>query len=183
MFVGSKYAETERIYFRCWEERNFSDAVKLWGNHEVTGLIGGPFSEEQVKKRFENEIDTYNQGQVQYWPFYLKKNSSEEEESGDRNRELVGCCGLRPYRVEEQVYELGFHLLPQYWGHGYAQEAAKAVIDFAFYGLKVRALFAGHNPLNISSKRLLEKLGFQFSHEEFYPLTGLNHPSYFLREP
>jgi len=44
-------------------------------------------------------------------------------------------------------------------------------------------LFAGHHPENHASRRILSKLGFRLTHEEFYPPTGLLHPSYLLPRP
>jgi len=58
-------------------------------------------------------------------------------------------------------YELGFHLRPAYWGRGLAEEAGRAAAALAF--------------------ETLTKLGFRFTHEEFYLPTGLMHPSYLLR--
>ena len=43
------------------------------------------------------------------------------------------------------------------------------------------SVFAGHNPHNTASPKLLEKLGFSPIGEEFYPPTGLYHPSYRLQ--
>jgi RimJ/RimL family protein N-acetyltransferase len=51
---------------------------------------------------------------------------------------------------------------------------------YAFHTLGVKALFAGHNPGNTASRRVLEKLGFRYTHDEYYPPTGLKHPSYIL---
>ena len=53
-------------------------------------------------------------------------------------------------------------------------------MGYAFNTLGVKGLFAGHNPANEASRRLLEKLGFRYTHDEYYPPTGLNHPSYRL---
>jgi len=109
---------------------------------------------------------------VQYWPIFLL-------DSG----EFVGCCGLRPYPSTEPVeivYELGFHLRPQFWGLGLAMEAARAVIAHAFDDLAATSLFAGHHPDNAASARLLGKLGFRYDHHEFYAPTGREHPSYLL---
>ncbi len=69
---------------------------------------------------------------------------------------------------------------PAYWGFGYAPEAAQAVMRYAFHTLGARALFAGHGPANEASRRVLAKLGFRHTHDEFYLPTGLNHPSYLL---
>jgi RimJ/RimL family protein N-acetyltransferase len=44
----------------------------------------------------------------------------------------------------------------------------------------VSKIFAGHHPKNVASHRLIEQLGFQYTHHEYYPPTGLQHPSYIL---
>ncbi|HUJ29643.1 MAG TPA: GNAT family N-acetyltransferase, partial [Candidatus Acidoferrum sp.] len=95
--------------------------------------------------------------------------------------EHVGCAGLRPYRVEERVFELGFHLRRAFWGQGLATEAARAAIEYGFRALRAEALFAGHHPRNEASRELLLKLGFVRTGEELYPPTGLMHPSYLMR--
>jgi RimJ/RimL family protein N-acetyltransferase len=97
-------------------------------------------------------------------------------EEGDH----AGCAGLRPYRLEDHIFELGVHLRRPYWGRGLAEEAARAVIKFASESVAAKALFAGHHPANSSSQRLILKLGFRRTHEEFYAPTGLLHPSYVL---
>jgi len=161
------FLRTERLGFRQWSEADLGLAIGLWGDEEVTRLIGGPFSQEQVQERLTQEISNMNTYGVQYWPIFLR--------SGD---EHLGCCGLRPYRLDHRVYEIGVHIRPAHWGHGYALEATRAVIGYAFDRLGATGLFAGHNPTNESSRRLLQKLGFHYTHDEFYPPTGLHHPSY-----
>lgn len=120
--------------------------------------------------RLKTEIDSQSQYGVQYWPVFDLSNG-----------ELIGCCGLRPH--DENQYELGFHLCPDYWHQGYAGEAAKAVIDYAFNCLHADRLFAGHHPVNTSSQKVLYKLGFKYTGKEFYAPTGLDHPSYVLENP
>ena len=129
----------------------------------------GQFSAKDIAIRLKKEIENDMQYQVQYWPIFdLKSN------------ELIGCCGLRPYK--ENQYEIGFHLRPKFWGMGYALEAANAVIEYAFSVLHTEALFAGHNPKNMASKKLLYKLGFKYVGEEFYEPTGLYHPIYTFKK-
>ena len=70
--------------------------------------------------------------------------------------------------------------MPACWGRGLATEGARAVMAHAFDELQTTALFAGHNPANDVSRRLLGKLGFRLTHEELYEPTGLQHPSYLL---
>jgi len=99
------------------------------------------------------------------------------------DNEYVGCCGLRPYRAEEQIHELGLHLRPKYWGRGLAPEAARAVIDFAFETVGAKGLSAGHHPENGASKKVLEKLGFRYTHHEFFVTLGMDIPYYLLTRP
>ena len=88
-------------------------------------------------------------------------------------------CASGVFTAEDE-YEIGFHLRPAYWRQGYAAECARAVIDYAFSTLEAKKLFAGHNPNNTASAKVLGKLGFAYIGDEFYAPTGLNHPSYEL---
>jgi ribosomal-protein-alanine N-acetyltransferase len=163
------FLKTDRLGFSHWAEDDLPLATTLWGDPKVSSFIGGPFSADEVRTRLRKEIEWMRTNKVQYWPTFLL-----------RNHQFAGCAGLRPYKHEEQVLEMGVHLRPEYWGQGLAQEAGQAVITFAFETLGVKAVFAGHHPANGPSRRLIEKLGFRFTHNEFYPPTGLNHPSYLL---
>ena len=169
--MESFFLNTVRLGFSVWSEKDISDALELWGNPEVTKFIvaEGKMLKEQVQQRLRKEIETYNNANIQYWPIYLIENNQN-----------IGCCGLRPYDSESNTLEIGIHLKEQYWGKGFAQEACTSVIEYSFKTLNVNALFAGHNPKNIASAQLLKKLGFTYTHDEFYPPTGLQHPSYSL---
>lgn len=164
------FFKTNRIGFSKWVQNDLELAKLLWGNPSVTRYIcaNGTFNINDIINRLDTEILNESLYQVQYWPiFELATN------------DLIGCCGLRPYKTNE--YEIGLHLRPEFWGQGYAQEAADAVIEYAFKVLGAKKLFAGHNPDNGKSRKLLNKLGFIYIGNEFYEPTGLCHPSYELR--
>lgn len=165
------FLKTNRLGFRNWHENDLPLALQLWGDHDVTRFIDarGRLNEEQVKEKLLNEIDCFNQFSIQYFPIFLLNNN-----------DFVGCCGLRPYQLIKSYYEIGFHINKKFWRQGLAKEAADAMINYAFNKLEAVELFAGHNPKNEGSKFLLNKLGFQYSQDEYYPPTGLNHPSYIL---
>lgn len=165
------FLTTARIGFSKWSKNDFQLAELLWGNPDVTRYIcaSGKFTMEDISVRLEKEIYNEKAYHVQYWPIFTLSSN-----------ELIGCCGLRPYRKNE--YEIGIHLLPQFWGKGYAMEAASAAINYAFSVLNADALFAGHNPHNIASAKVLHKLGFSYIGDEFYEPTGLYHPSYKLKK-
>ena len=156
---------TERLTFRCWDASDLPLARALFGDPRVTTLVGGPFDEAQIQARLDFERANQRAHGFSYWPVF----------TGD----FVGCCGLKPRSAD--VHELGFYFLPEQQGRGYASEAARGVIAFAFGVLGAKALFAGHHPDNAASQRTLEKLGFRYTHHEHYPPTGREHPGYELR--
>jgi RimJ/RimL family protein N-acetyltransferase len=165
------FVKTDRLGFRLWRQDDLGIAQGLWGDYRVTRLIDarGKLSKVQVQERLAKEIACQREHGVQYWPIFLLESD-----------EHLGCCGLRPYDLSRRIYEIGFHIRSNHWRRGYAYKAASAVIGHAFNHLKATALFAGHHPKNERSRSLLEKLGFQYIRDEYYPPTGLDHPSYLL---
>ena len=163
------FLKTARLGFRLWSSDDLPLALALWGDPQVTRFIGGPFSETQIQERLAREIASMSDQRVQYWPVFSLAD-------GD----FAGCCGLRPYKPEECIYELGFHLRPAHWGKGFAVESARAVIAHAFDSLGAQQLFAAHHPENLASRKVLEKLAFRFTHEELYAPTGQMHRCYIL---
>src|SRR5215469_7486580 len=165
------FLTSSRLGFRCWTDDDLSLAIGLWGDPEVTARIGGPFTPDEVRARLTTEIARMRDLGLQYWPIFMLADSQH-----------VGCAGLRPYRWDKQIYELGVHLRRTFWGQGLASEAARTVIAYAFDVLQAKALFAGHHPENESSRQLLTRLGFTYTHDELYEPTGQMHPSYILRK-
>jgi RimJ/RimL family protein N-acetyltransferase len=165
------FLRSRRLGFRCWRPEDLELACKLWGDPRVTELIDarGQLSENQVQERLSQEIATAESYHIQYWPVFLLSNDSH-----------VGCCGLHPYDVAQAIYEIGFHIRKNCWQRGFASEAARAVMEHAFNDLSAKGLFAGHNPRNNASRLLLAKLGFRYTHDEYYAPTGLEHPSYLM---
>jgi RimJ/RimL family protein N-acetyltransferase/predicted enzyme related to lactoylglutathione lyase len=166
------FIKAHRLGFSTWNEEDINDARELWRNPEVTKYIlaNGKMSDIQVQERLKSEIENYSCKGIQYWPIFLIETN-----------ENIGCCGLRSYNEDKKILEMGIHLKEKYWGKGYAQEACSAVMKYAFNKLGANALFAGHNPKNSASAVLLRKLGFIYTHDEYYAPTGLYHPSYILK--
>jgi RimJ/RimL family protein N-acetyltransferase len=79
--------------------------------------------------------------------------------------EPLGYCGVVMGRGSLSEPELAYELLPRAHGHGYATEAAAAVLDAAFATGRAR-IWATVRPENAPSFRVLEKLGFRRDHAE-----------------
>lgn len=161
--------KTERLGFSVWGKSDTAVAISLWSHPDVMRLLSatGTYTPEQIAGRLTREIQNQELYGVQYWKLYNLESS-----------EFIGCCGLKPYHEETDIYELGFQLLPSFWNKGYASEAARFSLTYALEVLKAKNIFAGHHPQNESSAKLLAKLGFKAFTTEFYEPTGLVHPLY-----
>jgi RimJ/RimL family protein N-acetyltransferase len=69
--------------------------------------------------------------------------------------------------------ELGYWLGVEYWGRGFATEAARAVIDFTFEQFDIEHVISGARVVNPASRNILEKCGFQWSGDELHRFEAL----------
>lgn len=78
------------------------------------------------------------------------------------NDTFVGCCSLIPqhdvYRINA---EIGYWIGKPYWGKGYATNAVKLLIKFAFQELNLLRVYAHIFEYNTISMKVLEKAGFE----------------------
>ena len=81
----------------------------------------------------------------------------------------IGICGLLKRDSLEDA-DIGFALVPRFWGNGYAYESASAVMAFGKQVLGLKRIVAVTSPGNDRSVRLLEKLGLRF--ERMIRLSG-----------
>ncbi len=78
--------------------------------------------------------------------------------------EFVGWSGLkfeRQLRKEFNYYDIGYRLKEEFWGNGYATEAALASLDYGFKDLKLKEIGAAADINHIVSNTILKKIGMQ----------------------
>jgi len=73
---------------------------------------------------------------------------------------FIGWCGLTRWNPDYRSASMGFCFDDAVWGHGYATEAARAVLRWAFDALELNRVQAETDTRNAASARVLEKLGF-----------------------
>ncbi|MCP3098116.1 GNAT family N-acetyltransferase [Myxococcus sp. K15C18031901] len=88
-----------------------------------------------------------------------------------RKGRVIGTCGVRRESPGDLVAEYGCELDPAAWKHGYALEASRALIAFAFATLGIEGLFARTRPANVGAIRLAESLGFHRVADGHYTLS------------
>jgi RimJ/RimL family protein N-acetyltransferase len=88
-----------------------------------------------------------------------------------RDGEVLGGVGID--LSKPAAPEIGYWLGVPFWGQGYATEAARAVIDYAFEEFGSMELRAGARVVNSASRRVLEKCGFQWTNVELLRVLSL----------
>jgi len=73
--------------------------------------------------------------------------------------EFLGWVSLRPGQAREAGGELGYRFRRTAWGHGFATEAARAVLTHAFESAGLARVFGTTYEANLGSRRVMEKLG------------------------
>ena len=90
---------------------------------------------------------------MQYWPMFLLDTG-----------EFVGCAGLRPWQMDPRTIEVGVHLMRSAWGLRLGEEALRAVLAYGFDTLGLPTIVAGHGIGHDNSQKLLERVGFAYTH-------------------
>ena len=78
------------------------------------------------------------------------------------SRRMIGTCGFTKINTDNDSGEIGYVLNPDFWGRGYAVEAAKRVMEFGFCELGLHRIEARFMKGNERSLRVMEKLGMSF---------------------
>ena len=86
---------------------------------------------------------------------------------------VIGMASFKGPPGADGVVEIGYGVVPDYQGHGYATEAAQALVAFAFSSGRVRVVRAHTLPEPNASTRVLAKCGFQHIGEVMDPQDGL----------
>ncbi len=111
---------------------------------------GIPENEEKTSEIIHGWVDEYNEQQS--FPFLIELKEEEH---------MIGLITLRLGKPKYKVGEVSYKIHPDDWGKGYATEALKCVIDFAFVDLGLHRIEAGCAVGNSRSVRVLEKAGMQ----------------------
>lgn len=161
-----KQLETERLILRSWEK---TDATDLYAYAKLPNV--GPnagWAPHQNLEESQKILDMFIE-EDDTWAIVLKE-----------NHQVIGSIGLHNRKPKEALAhltqaEIGYVLHPDYWGNGYMPEAVKKVIAFAFDELNLSLLWCGHYDFNEKSKRVIQKVGFQFDFAREEILTRLDH--------
>jgi RimJ/RimL family protein N-acetyltransferase len=144
------FIETDRLLIRKWDiARDLDDAVAIYGDAETMRFIPcGALTREQTQRFIERMMQRDEENGFGIWPVVLKA-----------NQRVIGECGVTYIPEHGQDVEIAWIYNRDYHRQGYATEAARAVLDFAFRDLKlpqVYALIARENAASIGVANRLD---------------------------
>lgn len=155
--------ETERLALRHFEPSDLDVyAERIFCDPDVLRYL--PKRDAPARERAQRTMDFFN-GEWKKFPYGPW--AVVEKASG----ELMGHCGLR-FIPEIDETEVLYALGKDYWGKGYATEAAQASVDFGFQRVGLARIVALAVPENIASRRVMEHCGLVY--EKDIELFGLD---------
>ena len=144
--------ESERLEYRLLKESDFNSWLPFFENRAIAIFLGMDptkskrelceFWFEKVFNRYKNDLGGMN--------VLIEKSTGN----------FIGQCGLLVQDIEgESRLEVGYSILPEYWGKGFASEAAIKCKEFAFDNNFSDSIISVIHPDNIGSEKVAIKNG------------------------
>ena len=139
--------ETERLLLREMTQDDLPALQGILQDEETMYAYNGAFDEAETQAWLDRQLSRYAQFGFGLWAVVLK-------ESGG----MIGQCGLtmQPWRGDE-VLEVGYLFNRAFWHHGYATEAARGCMEYAFDRLGAREVCSIIRETNLPSRRVAER--------------------------
>ncbi|RUR08875.1 GNAT family N-acetyltransferase [Legionella sp. km772] len=165
-----KQINTERLLLRTWNEKDVLPFYEMGQDPRVMEYFPSLWTMEMVK-------DFINRMVVQL----LEKNYTLWALEEKKSQQFIGFVGLNTPTWETPFtpnIEIGWRLAFNYWGKGYASEAAKAVLGYAFASLALSEITAFTVANNWRSRKVMERIGMRRDQKGdfLHPKLEPNHP-------
>jgi [ribosomal protein S5]-alanine N-acetyltransferase len=148
--VSSPWLETLRLEFRAFVPGDFDDIHRLDSDPRVMKYIadGKPASRDAVAQR----LARFLRYPTLYPDLGIWRATRRD------NGKFIGWFALN-YAGKSTDIEIGYRLLPEAWGRGFATEGAAALLDYGFDDLGLDRVIGVTHPGNKASQRVLTKAG------------------------
>lgn len=123
----------------------------LWTNERIRYFLfdNRTISLDEARSLVEDSLTNFEQYGYGLWLVFARTDT----------KRLVGFAGCLRSDIDTPSLVYGIH--PDYWGYGYATEAASAVLKYTLETLNFPAVKADVDEANIASVRVLEKIGME----------------------
>lgn len=148
----SKALETERLFLTNISQEDRDFIFKLFTNDEINKYL---YDAEPL-------TDISGADEIIYFYTQLEPKAQHRWVIVRKDGVKLGTCGFHGWNKPEASCDVGYELLPEFWGNGYMGEALSAIIDFARNEMKIKQINACIYIDNSNSIKLAEKLNFSF---------------------
>lgn len=150
-FTPFPLLESKRLRFRKLTDADASEILELRGNSETMRFIPRPLitDAESALAHIKMINDKLTENTDINWAVTEKGNNK-----------CIGIMGFYRTQPEHFRTELGYMILPKYWGKGYVTEAVQTLLSFAFNTLNFHSIEAVIDARHVASERVLQKNGF-----------------------
>jgi RimJ/RimL family protein N-acetyltransferase len=145
--------ETERLRLIAWTEAERAPFSAMTADPEMMVDYGRPFDAAMAMERFERHMAAFAQDGFGKWALRRKADG-----------EYLGTCGVSPIwptLASAPGLEIGWRLVRQAWGEGYATEAARAALADIFERTEAGDVIAFTAPWNARSQAVMTRLGLR----------------------
>ena len=149
------FIETPRLRLRPLTLVDFEAIYAVIGDPLTMRFYPAPYDKQGTLDWIERNLRRYEKDGTSLHAVVLKSTN-----------ETIGDCGPAWQETDAgRELEIGYHIRRDCWGHGYATEAAKAAMTYAFENFAVDHLISLIRPDNIPSRRVAEKNGLRIDRE------------------
>jgi RimJ/RimL family protein N-acetyltransferase len=164
--------ETDRLTLRPWRETDRPGWRSMMAEPEVAYWLGGAMTPAQVDAAFEHWIGDIEAQGFGMW-------AAERKADGA----LLGSIGVRRIPIAwghpmSGEVEIGWRLVREAWGHGYASEGAAACLAFGFSRLDLGEIVSFTADTNTRSEAVMRRIGMTRdpSRDFDHPQLAIGHP-------
>lgn len=158
-----KPIKTKRLILRPWKHEDLEPLARLNTDPRVMEFMLGPLTLDESIER----LGVYTRHIKEHgWGLWAV--------SAPGISDFIGWIGLWPIGFDTHftpAIEVGWRLLSEFWGQGYATEGARAALQYGFDTLELDEIVSITVPANIRSQRVMVKLGM---HND--PQDDFDHP-------
>ncbi|MGF1696594.1 GNAT family N-acetyltransferase [Vibrio lamellibrachiae] len=156
--------ETERLILRQWHEEDFQHYAQLNADSRVMKYFPSTLSKQESDDQADRIRGLITERGWGFWAVELKSSG-----------EFIGFVGLHSQDENSGIpnapfVEIGWRLSSEHWGKGYAPEAARRALEYAFEMLNEASVYAFTTLTNEPSQRVMSKVGMTNVNSDF------NHP-------
>ena len=143
--------ETERLFLRRYKETDIDVQYEIITDERLSKYFKFPsLTKEEELECIKNWIANADIDKHEKWVIELKE-----------NKRAIGNISVNEINKKNNYCNVGYVIIYDYWGKGYAAEALKAVSDYLLNDRRYYLVECSCNELNKQSSRVMEKAGFK----------------------